>query len=143
MHVEKLKWKKNMFDDLFICQRISTSTFFFFLMQKCFIEIILVWEIIMIEKFWFNQKSLSGFLDLAMWKTGLLLVDMFKSCDRIFLKSKWHFVVWKIEKNWNPLGKIKHYQHNKNNKTNNKELLQKHRFQVFTKSAAKIAINFT
>ena len=28
-----------MFNDLFICQRISTSIFFF--MQKCFMEIIL------------------------------------------------------------------------------------------------------
>ena len=32
------------------------------------LKIILVWEIIMIDKFWFNQKSLWGLLGLAMWK---------------------------------------------------------------------------
>ena len=52
MCVEKVKWKKNMFDGLFICQCVSTSIFFW--MQKCFIKIVLVWEIIMIDKFWFN-----------------------------------------------------------------------------------------
>ena len=30
------------------------TRFDFVLMQKCFIEIILVWEIIMIDKFWLN-----------------------------------------------------------------------------------------
>ena len=45
MYIEKVKQKKNMFDGLFICQRVSTSIFFW--MQKCFIEIILVSEIIM------------------------------------------------------------------------------------------------
>ena len=43
---EQVKQKKNMFDGLLICQRILNSIFFW--MQKCFIEIILVWEIIMI-----------------------------------------------------------------------------------------------
>ena len=43
-----VKQKKNTFDGLFICQRVSTLIFFW--MQKCFIEIILVWEIIMINK---------------------------------------------------------------------------------------------
>ena len=52
MYVEKVKRKKNMFASLFICQHVSTSIFFG--MQKCFIQIILVWEIIMIDKFWFN-----------------------------------------------------------------------------------------
>ena len=28
MYVEKVKWKKNMFDGLFICQHILTSIFF-------------------------------------------------------------------------------------------------------------------
>ena len=52
MYVEKVKPKKNMFDGLFICQRVSSSIFFW--IQKCFIKIILAWEIIMIDKFWFN-----------------------------------------------------------------------------------------
>ena len=38
VYVEKVKRKK-MFDGLFICQRVSTSIFFW--IQKCFIEIIL------------------------------------------------------------------------------------------------------
>ena len=52
MYVEKVKRKKNIFDGLFICQRVSTSIFFW--KQKCFIEIILAWEIIMIDIFLFN-----------------------------------------------------------------------------------------
>ena len=40
MYVEKVKWKKNMFDGLFICQRISTSIFIwmqmFFFYQNYF-----------------------------------------------------------------------------------------------------------
>ena len=52
MYIEKVKRKKNIFDGLFICQPVSTSIFFW--MQKCFIEIILEWEIIVIDKFWFN-----------------------------------------------------------------------------------------
>ena len=48
----KGKTEKNMFDGLFICQRVLTSIFF--LMQKRLIEIILVWEVIMIGRFWFN-----------------------------------------------------------------------------------------
>ena len=52
MYTEKVKRYKNILDGLFICQRVSTLIFFW--MQKCFIEIILVWEIIMIDKFWFN-----------------------------------------------------------------------------------------
>ena len=38
----KDKKEENMFDGLFICQRVSISIFFW--MQKCFIKIILVWE---------------------------------------------------------------------------------------------------
>ena len=30
MYIEKVKWKKDMFDDLLIFQHISTSIFFFF-----------------------------------------------------------------------------------------------------------------
>ena len=37
MYVGKVKRKKNMFDGLFICQRVSNSIFFW--MQKYFIEI--------------------------------------------------------------------------------------------------------
>ena len=37
-------------------------------MQKCLNKIILVWEIIMIDKYWFNYKSSSGFVDLGVWK---------------------------------------------------------------------------
>ena len=40
MYVEKVKQKKNMFDGLFICLRVSASIFFW--MQKCLIQIILV-----------------------------------------------------------------------------------------------------
>ena len=33
----------------------------------------------MIDKFWFNSKSSSGFLEVATWKkNGLILVDMFQ-----------------------------------------------------------------
>ena len=52
MCVEKVKQKKNMFDGWFICQYVMTSIFFW--MQKCFMEIILVWEIIIIDKFGFH-----------------------------------------------------------------------------------------
>ena len=52
MCVEKVKRKKNMFDGLLIFQRVSTPIFFW--MQKRFIKIILVWEIIVINKLLFN-----------------------------------------------------------------------------------------
>ena len=90
MYVEKVKQKKNMFDGLFICQHVLTSIFF--LMQKCFIKIILPWEIFMMDEFWFNQKSSSGLVDLDMWKNGLILVDMFKLCHVM----QWNFFFfWK------------------------------------------------
>ena len=44
-----------MFDGLFIYQHISTSIFFW--TQKYFIKIILAWEIIITDKFWFNQNE--------------------------------------------------------------------------------------
>ena len=43
-----------------------------FLMQKCFIEIIFVWEIVMIDKFWFTKKLSSGQVDFARGKRGLI-----------------------------------------------------------------------
>ena len=49
MYVEKVKREKNMFDGLFICQRVSISMFGW--MQKYFIKIILAWEIVMIDTF--------------------------------------------------------------------------------------------
>ena len=70
--------KSYMLDGFFICQRVWTSIFSFFLMQKYFIKIISVWEIIMIDEFCFSWKSSSGSVDVAMWKNRVSLVDMFK-----------------------------------------------------------------
>ena len=78
--------KRYMFDGSLICQRVSTSIFFFW-MQKYFIKIILEWEITMIDRFWFNWKSSSGFVNLAMWKNGVILVDMFK----LYHVMRWNF----------------------------------------------------
>ena len=47
---------------------------------KYLIKIILVWEIIMIDKFWFNGKSSSELVDIALWKKGLKLVVQIASC---------------------------------------------------------------
>ena len=65
MYVEKVKWKKYMFDSLFISETCFDFNLFFG-MQKYFIKIILEWEIIMKDKFWFNWKFLSGLVDIAM-----------------------------------------------------------------------------
>ena len=51
---------------------------FFVWIQKYFIKIIFVGEIIMIDKFWLNCKSSSGLVDVAKWKNGVILADMFK-----------------------------------------------------------------
>ena len=71
---------------------------FFFLMQNSFIEIILVWEIIKLDKFWFEKKSSSGLVDLAMRKMdlySLICSNCIMSCD--LLKSKCFFVVWETD----------------------------------------------
>ena len=82
----KGKMEKNYVWWFVTCRCILTSIFFG--MQNCFIEIILVWEIIMIDKFWFNLKSSSGLVGLAMWKNGLILVDMLKN------SITWHDAIW-------------------------------------------------
>ena len=72
-------------------------TWIFFWMQKCFIEIILVWEIIMIDKFWFNKKSSSELEDLSMQKkmrinTGWYVqIAWFYMMEFVFFLSKWCF----------------------------------------------------
>ena len=64
----------------------------FFGMQKYSMKIILVWEIIMIDRFSCNYKSSSGVLDLAMWQKiehyWLICSNCIMSCDGLFF--------WKI-----------------------------------------------
>ena len=73
---------------VYLPTRFDFNPYVFFGMQKYFIKIILAWKIIMIDKFWFNWKSLSGLVGLAMWKNGALLVDMLKLSQVM----RWHFL---------------------------------------------------
>ena len=70
--------------------------FFFFLNTKIFYQNILAREIIMIDKFWFNWKSPSGFVGVALWKNGVILVDRFKLLHvmRWNLKKKVNGILW-------------------------------------------------
>ena len=53
-----------------------------------------------IDKCWFNSKSSSGLVGLAMWKNVAILIDMFKLRYVIgwnFWKSKYRFVFWETD----------------------------------------------
>ena len=59
-----------MFDGLFFAYEFRLEGFVW--KQKYFIKIIFIWEIIIIDNFFiflFRGKSLSGLVDIAMWKT--------------------------------------------------------------------------
>ena len=80
----------------------TRSEFNHFFNAKYFIEVILVREIIMIDKFSFNWKSSLGFVDLGMWKKNRINTDwnvQIASCHvmNFLLESKWRFVVWETD----------------------------------------------
>ena len=102
MYVEVVKRKKYVWWFVYLPTRFD---FNLFLMQRSFIEIIKkltkiieiieVWEIIMLNKFWFNYKSSSRHVDLAMWKNGLILIDTFK-LRRVMWWNLWRFIALNI-----------------------------------------------